>query len=405
MLFSTVLSESVVARTVVLSLLSVFVYAVVSKFATRRGRLPPGPPAKPIIGNILTLPRSGAWLLLTKYKDTFGDLVFLHGLGNQVLVLNSMKAINDLVDKRANVYSHRPVFTVVGELMGLGQSMPLLPYGKEWREHRKLAHVALSPAAVKKYHGVQEDIAALMNRDFLDRPEDFFSHVRLTMGRLILSVTYGLSVDTADSQYITHAEETMHIIEDGVVPGAFLCDFIPMMKWLPSWVPFQREQPGKGYDRASSNRELGGILSYPGSAEDDTYEGYFIPKGTIVIPNSWAISLEPNDKYDPKSFIPERFLDQTQSTIDPASYAFGYGRRICPGKAMAENSVFVLITGILAAFDISPPEGGLTPRFGPSLVSYPEPFECRIRPRSEAKAALVRRRAAQCKLIRCSVSC
>jgi hypothetical protein len=48
-----------------------------------------------------------------------GDLVFFHGLGNNILVLNSMGAINDLLDKRASNYSHRPVFTVVGELMGL----------------------------------------------------------------------------------------------------------------------------------------------------------------------------------------------------------------------------------------------------------------------------------------------
>jgi len=32
-----------------------------------------------------------------------------------------MKTINDLLDKRGEIYSDRPVFTVVGELMGLGQ--------------------------------------------------------------------------------------------------------------------------------------------------------------------------------------------------------------------------------------------------------------------------------------------
>ena len=50
-----------------------------------------------------------------------GDLVFFHGLGNNILVLNSMKAINDLLEKRGSIYSDRPSFTVVGDLMGLGQ--------------------------------------------------------------------------------------------------------------------------------------------------------------------------------------------------------------------------------------------------------------------------------------------
>ncbi len=28
-------------------------------------------------------------------------------------------------------------------------------------------------------------------------------------------------------QYITHAEDTMHMISKATVPGAFLCDFFP----------------------------------------------------------------------------------------------------------------------------------------------------------------------------------
>ncbi len=105
--------------------------------------------------------------------------MYFHGLGQGVLVLNTLEAITDLLDKRGNVYSHRPVFTVAGELMALGQSMPLLPNATEWRAQRKLAHVALSPTAVKDYHGVQEDLAVMLNKALLEKPEDFFAHVRL----------------------------------------------------------------------------------------------------------------------------------------------------------------------------------------------------------------------------------
>jgi hypothetical protein len=31
----------------------------------------------------------------------------------------------------------------------------------------------------------------------------------------------------------------MHVIGDAMVPGAFLCDLIPWMKYLPYWIPFQ----------------------------------------------------------------------------------------------------------------------------------------------------------------------
>ena len=63
--------------------------------------------------------------------------------------------------------------------MDLRQSMPLLPYGLEWRACRKLAHVALSITAVTKYHHVQEVLAALLLKDILDKPKEFFDHVRL----------------------------------------------------------------------------------------------------------------------------------------------------------------------------------------------------------------------------------
>ena len=107
-----------------------------------------------------------------------------------------MEVIEDLLEKRGNIYSHRPVFTVVSELMGLGrvaslvtenlsnlltssQSMALLPYGTEWREQRKLAHVALNPGAVKEYIPIQEEQSTLLNKALLEDPDDFFAHVRL----------------------------------------------------------------------------------------------------------------------------------------------------------------------------------------------------------------------------------
>lgn len=48
-----------------------------------------------------------------------GELVFLHGLGQNVLILNSQESISDLFEKRATIYSDRPKSVMVGELMGL----------------------------------------------------------------------------------------------------------------------------------------------------------------------------------------------------------------------------------------------------------------------------------------------
>lgn len=117
-----------------------FLYKLIRRHFKKR-TFPPGPPGLPLLGNIFEVNPQGGWYKFTEYKNLYGeltriacsrprsallagDLLFFHGLGNHVLVLNSLKPINDLLEKRANIYSDRPKFTVVGELMGLQQVRP-----------------------------------------------------------------------------------------------------------------------------------------------------------------------------------------------------------------------------------------------------------------------------------------
>ena len=61
------------------------------------------------------------------------------------------------------------------------------------------------------------------------------------------------------------------------------------------------------------------------------YDGYFIPKGSIILANAWSM-LRNEDEYgpDPDAFNPERFLKDGKLNLDvrdPSNMAFGYGRR------------------------------------------------------------------------------
>lgn len=77
--------------------------------------------------------------------------------------------------------------------------------------------------------------------------------------------------------------------------------------------------------------------------------------------------------------------------MEPRNFVFGFGRRICPGKLLAEQSVFLTIAKTLAVFDIAGPrEGeGCPIVFEPGIVSHPHHFEATIKPRSPVHAELI----------------
>ncbi|GJE96471.1 cytochrome P450 [Phanerochaete sordida] len=135
------------------------------------------------------------------------------------------------------------------------------------------------------------------------------------------------------------------------------------------------------------------------SVADDWYDGYFIPAGTVVIGNVWAI-LHDEERYpDPESFKPERFLT-SEGALDPTVpdplEVFGFGRRICPGRHFAQMSLFLYIAQVLAVFTIERPvdERGRAVEPTRECVSgmfwYPKPFKAHIRPRFDGAEELVR---------------
>lgn len=98
------------------------------------------------------------------------------------------------------------------------------------------------------------------------------------------------------------------------------------------------------------------------------------------------------------TFKPERFLEQDghPPEPDPHSLAFGFGRRICPGRLLADTSLYLSIALSLAVFNIGKPldENGkeVEPvvEMQPGVISHPAPFQTRITPRSPQHEKLVR---------------
>ncbi|KAK0727740.1 cytochrome P450 [Lasiosphaeria miniovina] len=95
------------------------------------------------------------------------------------------------------------------------------------------------------------------------------------------------------------------------------------------------------------------------STADDIYEDMFIPKGTIVYQNIWAMHHDESVYADPFRFWPERYLPkEAGGNGEPFPIGnFGFGRRICIGRDLAENSLLILLATMLATLDIEWPLG------------------------------------------------
>ena len=127
------------------------------------------------------------------------------------------------------------------------------------------------------------------------------------------------------------------------------------------------------------------------SIKDDYYNGYYIPKGTTMLGNLWAIHSNPADFPQPNQFRPERFLDESLTHYPQAQghSSFGWGRRVCPRQLVAEQGLFITVSRILWAFKISPAIDGETGReilvdidaYTDGFNSKPMPFQCRFEPR------------------------
>ncbi|KAF7980002.1 hypothetical protein HWV62_40100 [Athelia sp. TMB] len=471
------------------------VYALLSQ-RSRRVRLPPGPAGWPIVGNMFDVPKSGAeWIDYRNMGEKYdSDIIYLDVFGTRIVVLNSFEAITELLEKRARIYSSRPRFVMVQELMGCEFD----PQGKEsiWNHPHQI-------------HGVHETLHRL-----LESPDQWKSHFRHQAGATILEIAYGVRAKTDEDPHIAAAEMTARYAADGATPGKYLVDTLPWLKYVPAWIPgasFQavaqeakkviaaslsipfeavkaemaqgianpsftarclekvdqdgdipyqesviKDVAGVMFSafpsqtaltfssfmlamvkypevQAKAQRELDTILgpnnlpvfadkedlpylsalvkeclrwevlfpfSLPHlSTSDDVYNGYHIPAGTMVLPNTWAVLRDESVYPEAGNFNPDRYLTK-EGNLDPSvrdpEAAFGYGRRICPGRHMARESIWLTVGSILACFKIEnsvdvhgnviEPSG----KYLSGLLRQPEPFSCSIKPRSKEIVNIIR---------------
>ncbi|OCB89189.1 cytochrome P450 [Sanghuangporus baumii] len=472
---------------------------------------PPGPKGLPLVGNIFDMPSSEEWVKAREWGEKYGDLVMVKNFGTRYLFVNSYEAAFDLLEKRGNKYSSRPVIPMF-ELEEWTWFTAVMPYGEEHRHSRQFLHQFFHKAATSRFHEVQVTSTHKLLLAILENPAKFAEHLHYSAGELIIRIGYGYQAKAKNDPYIELAERALHAATEA--EGFFLVNALPILKYLPEWFPgahflntakIGRElsrqmrsrifamakkliENGKALTSMTStlleqNTDIDGqvthedliartvgtiyiagtdttssvlvkfiqamvlypetmrqgqaeldkvigmdtlptmddrpklpyinaickeLLRYQPTAplaiahyttEDDYYNGFYIPAGTIILPNVWAMLMDPKTYPEPDKFKPDRWLpsDGAKQPLQSNKMAFGFGRRICPGRHFAEDSIFIQVASILAVFDIQMAVDAngdpIVPKeeYISAFIRKPMPFKCKITPRSDRSAELIQR--------------
>ncbi|KAG9316837.1 cytochrome P450 [Chiua virens] len=475
-------------------------------------RLPPGPPPTPVLGNVRGIDTRYPWKSYAKWGEEYGGIIYTRLLTQEIIVINSEKIAQELLDRRSYNYSSRPASLIpVNELLGTEFSSIFLPYGDRWRLHRRFFHQAFHLNAAPSFRPSQMRKAHDLIMRLVSKPHDFRAHIQTLSTSTIMSLVYDYNASGVDDPIVAHVERATNIAVKELRPelAAVIAAF-PLLRYLPEWFPganfkrsalisrksitqwvdapfeYVKRSMAAGtaapsmvsdallriHDRAGTEAEaavlenavkeacasayaaasettcttllvfLLAMIVYPdvqaraqaeidsvigeglerlphwkdrsslpyveaivketlrwhpavplgiphATVDDDVYEGYYIPKGATVLVNAWAMSQDPIKFPEPEKFKPERFIHENSQSVDELSFAFGFGRRICVGRHVADASLWISIVSLLAVFRFEAPPSwdpgpdGINVKWTEGITTHPEDLPCVVKPRHE----------------------
>ncbi|THU75795.1 cytochrome P450, partial [Dendrothele bispora CBS 962.96] len=202
--------------------------------------LPPGPPSKLFSGNVHQIPRNEPWKTYAQWSKIFGPVLHLRVYTQRIIVLNTVQAVQDLLDSKSSLYSDRPVVWMYKELVGRKWAVfNISSTHPHFRKYRSLLCSVLGTQdMVKHYQMLQDRDSVVLLRNLHRNPDEFRAHIRRQVHfSVILEFAYGWNVKDQDDYLVSLMAKSFELQAEIVRPGRWLVDVFPFLCFVPSWFP------------------------------------------------------------------------------------------------------------------------------------------------------------------------
>ncbi|KAF9461152.1 cytochrome P450 oxidoreductase [Collybia nuda] len=185
------------------------------------------------------MPKDYEWLHWAKHKDLYGPISTVRVLKTRVIIISDLQTAIDLLDTKSSIYSNRPKFPFAGEMIGWNRQMILSQYDERFRLMRKYVKSFIGTrAAITAHKGVQEMETRYFLARVLEDPSSVIDQIRKSAGSTFLKLSHGYTVDTTRPDTLVElVENASKEFHTATLPGEWLIDSIPLMRFLPEWFP------------------------------------------------------------------------------------------------------------------------------------------------------------------------
>ncbi|KAH8114930.1 cytochrome P450 [Phellopilus nigrolimitatus] len=188
------------------------------------------------------MPADFQWLTFADWGKKFGDVIYTNIVGRPIIILNTVEAARDLMDKRSANYSDRPVSILHGDM--INWRYQFVPYGDRFRTQRRFIQQYLNSHAVVSFRPLQAEQVSILLKNLLNIPEEFRHHINQMSSAGLVKLTYGHNIVSGDDKFVNLAIDSTSRGSAAGIPGMTPVDIFPILRYIPIWFPgagFKRE--------------------------------------------------------------------------------------------------------------------------------------------------------------------